>query len=220
MNCRYHEKIERYHDGRLKEQENVAIENHLETCHICRKYLGELEYKDQFLLKIKSVNPELADPDKFRNEILSNVKPKMKWSFKYNLMNVFDPVLFVLLQPATRYSFISAAIIFFGIFVYQQSTIVQKIDSLEQRMETSINGRKTNISNRDHTEILSKYQEREKEGVDEIENLLDNYQLLQIKYRFLIRTLKDKYPETYDEIVRIIEEEKASLANVKTKKTL
>jgi hypothetical protein len=220
MTCRYSKKVEKYHNGRLDEQGVATIENHLETCDICSGQLNELKRSDQLLSKIKSIEPQLANPFNFRNEILANLKQKNKRSYKYDLMKVFDTIIYILLQPATRYSFISAAMVFFGIFVYQQSIIVQKIDTLEQRMEFSAQGRKSKSSDQDNMEILSRYKDREEERLDDIENLLDNYQLLQIKYRFLIRTLKEKYPDTYNEIARIIEEEKSALVNSTSQNSL
>lgn len=220
MTCRYSKKIEQYYDGRLDEQEVATIENHLGTCITCSKQLNEMKRSDQVLARIKSVKPEVANPITFRNEILANLKPKAKRNYRYELMKVFDTIIYVLLQPATRYSFITAAVIFFGIFVYQQSIIVQKIDTLEQRMELRAQARKSKRFDQDDLEILSRYKDREGERPGEIENLLDNYQLLQIKYRFLIRTLKEKYPETYDEIVRIIEEEKSASANLTSQNSL
>jgi DNA-directed RNA polymerase subunit F len=220
MKCKYLGKIEKFYENKLGDHEITIINKHLETCNICGDFLKELEYNDQFFTQIKLVQPDLADPVNFRNEVLSKIKLKPKMVFRNDIRNMVEAVIYILVQPATRFTFISAAVLFFGLFVYQQSTIVQKIGTLEKRMETNIKTRNSQSFMRDKLEVMSKYQEIKPEQTEDIRSLINDYRLLQIQYRFLVEILKDAYPETYNELKGIIVDENSSLSNNYKKKIL
>ena len=137
MNCKHQRKVENYHREEISEEDLSFINEHIETCEKCREYLGELKYKDQVLTSVKSFKPTLANPAAFRNEILDNIKPRKRRRVFDELSKMLDAFIFVLVQPATRYSLVTAALLIFGVFIYQQTIIVQKIGSLEKRMEAS-----------------------------------------------------------------------------------
>ena len=202
MKCKQLKKIENYYRGGLTDLELAFIQEHLETCDVCSGYLNELKYHDQFLSRVKNIRPELQDPVTFRNEILSNIKPVKKWSARQEFIKVIDTIIFILLHPAARYSFITAALLIFGIFIYQQTIIVQKIGSLEKRIEVNTKNHDSQSSNRMNIEAFLKKQDVEKISNQEFDDLLNNYRLLQIKYKVLIKLLKEKHPETYREFFK------------------
>lgn len=204
MECKHIRKTEKFYENKLSDHEIAIISKHLETCNICSDFLKELKYSDRFLSQMKLVKPELADPANFRHGVLSKIRPKMV--FRNDIRHMIETIIYILVQPATRFTFISAAVLFFGLFVYQQSMIVQKLGTLEKRMETNMDIRDSQKFNR----IIRK---EEKVGKEEIEDVLNDYRILQVKYRILIKALKDKYPETYRELLKIIDEEKSSFAN-------
>ncbi|MCK5704485.1 MAG: hypothetical protein KAI29_25205 [Cyclobacteriaceae bacterium] len=213
MECKYIGKIEKFYGNKLSNQEITIINKHLETCNICSDFLKELEYSDQFIAQMKLVKPDLPNPVSFRREVLSKIKLKPRMVFRNDIRHMIDVIIYILVQPATRFAFISAAILFFGLFVYQQSMIIQKIGTLEKRMETNMDIRDSQKFNRLDIEALFKVRKEENVGEEEIEDVLNDYRILQVKYRILIKVLKDKHPETYRELLKIIDEEKSSFAN-------
>lgn len=220
MKCKFLGKIEKFYENKLSDHDITIINKHLETCNICGDFLKELENSDQFLTQIKLVQPELADPINFRHEVLSKIKLKPKMVIRNDIRNMIEAVIYILVQPATRFTFISAAVLFFGLFVYQQSMIVQKIGTLEKRMETNIKARNSQSFVREKLEVLSKYQEIKPGQTEDIKSLLNDFRLLQIQYRFLVKTLKEDYPETYNELKGIIDDENPASHNNYKKKTL
>jgi putative ribosome biogenesis GTPase RsgA len=207
MKCSYRKKIESYHDGLLDQKVQVAISNHLETCTLCQQYLSELESDDHRLARLKSFKPELANPDAFRNKILRKIKPRTRNVFRNEMMRMIDGIIIMLVQPATRYTFITAAIVFFGLFVYQQSSIVQKIDTLEKRLESKIQNEDAKSTNRKNIEAFFKRDVEEKQQSKDFDELLQDYSQLKIRYKLLIKILQERYPETYKELVKEMDEE-------------
>lgn len=213
MECKYIGKIEKLYENKLGDQEISIINKHIETCNTCSNFLKELEYSDQFLAQMKLVKPDLADPVNFRHEVLSKIKLKPRMVFRNDIRHIIDVIIYILVQPATRFTFISAAVLFFGLFVYQQSMIIQKIGTLEKRMETNIDIRDSQRFNRQDIEALFNLQKEEKEIGKGLEDVLNDYRILQTKYRILLKVLKDKHPETYRELLKIFDEGKSSFAN-------
>lgn len=214
MKCNYRKKIEKYHDRSLSEKDFAIISKHLETCTACQQYLSELKYFDHRIAQLKSLKPELVNPDGFRNEVLSRIKPRKQNLLRNEIMRVIDAVIIVLVQPATRYTFITAAIVFFGLFIYQQSSIVQKIDSLEKRLESNIQHKDSQVSNRKNIEAFLKREVVEKQQNKDFDELLQDYSQLQIKYKVLIKLLQENYPETYEELVKEMDEELILFPNI------
>ena len=144
---------------------------------------------------MKVFKPELVNPGKFRNEILGKIESKQKGDLLYDVSSLLDHVIALLVHPVTRYSFISAALIIFGVFIYQQTVIVQKISSLEKRMEVKpLRGKS----------IDAFFKRRSSENTEdkEFNDLLDDYRLLMLKHRVLLKSLKEKYPEAYNEVLK------------------
>lgn len=214
MKCKYSKNIVAYHEGRLDQDDQRDMRNHLKTCTICQQYLAELEFVDQRLAQLKSYNPKLENPVDLRNEVLRKIKPRRQLVFKSEISHMLDVVISLLVQPATRYAFFTAAIVFFGLFVYQQSSIVQKIDSLEKRLESKMNNEDSKTSNRSSIEALLKREVEGRHQNKDFDELLQDYSELQIRYRLLIRTLKEKYPETYKELEKELDKELLTNPNI------
>ena len=84
-------------------------------------------------------------------------------------------------------------------------------------METNIRYEENQSKNR--FELLSNYQEQESMTMEEVEGLIHDYRLLQIRYRALIKVLKSKHPEVYYELQNILDEDQEELVR-QTQKTL
>lgn len=214
MKCNHRKNIEAYHEGNLDKEEMSFMSNHLESCHICEQHLSELKNVDQRMAQLKSFNPELVNPGTFRNEVLSRIKPRQQNVFRNEIMRVVDAVILVLVQPATRYAFVTAAIVFFGLFVYQQSSIVQKIDSLEKRLESNIQHEDSQVSNLKNIKAFLKREVVEKQENKDFDELLQDYSQLQIRYQVLIRIIKERYPDTYKELIEEMDEELILIPNI------
>jgi hypothetical protein len=214
MKCKYSKSIEAYHEGHLSNGDHTEMSKHLKTCDECRQHLGELEYGDQWLAQLKSYKPKLENPVALRNAVLSNIKPRRQHVLKHEILHMLDVVIGLLVQPATRYAFFTAAIVFFGLFVYQQSSIVQKIDSLEKRLESKMNNEDSRPANRSSIEVLLKRELEGKHQNKDFDELLQDYSQLKIRYSLLIRTLKEKYPDTYKELVEEMDEELITNPNI------
>ena len=221
MHCKYHKKIEAYHHGMLKEQVSEQIRAHLQECRDCSGYLAELKTTDQIIEKVKDFSPVLQNPGTFKNEILSKIEKRKKRNVSNTVFLWIDKLIYALVHPVTRYSFISAAVIIFGVFIYQQTIIVQKIGSLEKRMETSVKSDDTRLNDKKSQpgrltgiEALIKKRPGSTAGDVEFNELLEDYQLLLLKHKILLRSLRKKYPETYQEIIRELEKAKLLPENV------
>lgn len=206
MKCKHQKKVENYHVGEISKEDLDSLREHLKTCAECKEYLGELKYNDQVLAGVKSYKPSLNNPVAFRNEILENIKPRKSRSFFDELSKMLDAFIFVLVQPATRYSFITAALLIFGVFIYQQTIIVQKIGSLEKRMEASAKSGDIKSSSLKNVEAFFKKRSGVKTEDKEFNELLDDYRTLQIHHKVLLKVLKERYPETYQDIMKELEE--------------
>lgn len=202
MKCKQLKKIKPYHKGELKDHESDFIKQHLNVCSDCKKYFFELNVYDQVLSQVKSYKPQLANPSAFRNEILDNIHPRKKWSMYNELTKLLDSIIFILIQPATRYSFITAAILIFGVFIYQQSIIVQKIGSLEKRMESNMKTGDSKSLNRKNVENIFDKRSELKDEDKEFNELLDDYRKLQKKHKVLLKVIKERYPEAYQELLK------------------
>jgi len=206
MKCKQLKKIELFHKGGLNNGEVVIVRKHLDGgCSECTNYLNELKQYDRIVVQVKSFNPELENPGTFRNEILERIQPRKKWSIAHELNKVLDSIIYILIQPATRYSFITAALLIFGVFIYQQTIIVQKIGSLEKRIETKQDAGDLINPSRKTVEAFFKKRSEMKTEDREFNELLDDYRLLQIKQKVLLKVLKEKYPETYRDIIKELE---------------
>jgi hypothetical protein len=73
-------------------------------------------------------------------------------------------------------------------------------------METNVPSGKSKNSNRKNIEAFFKKRSGIKADDKEFNELLDDYRLLQIKHRVLLKTLKKNYPETYKDIIKELEE--------------
>ena len=217
MNCKFHKNIEDYHDGNLQHKQLHWIEAHLENCPNCQLHLLELREKEQMINRFRSVSPELSNPSQFREEILDRIGPRSQSKKQPDIQRIVDVMVYFLLQPTTRYAFVSAAVLIFSLFVYQHYVLVEKIDALSDKMETNIRYEENQRKNR--YELLSNYQEQESMTMEEVEDLIHDYRLLQIRYRAVIKVLKSKHPEVYYELQNILDEDQEELVR-QTQKTL
>ncbi len=206
MKCKQLKKIEQYHHDGLKDDEFEFIKNHLEECRECTSFLARLKSSEQVLSKVKAYKPVLENPMAFKHEILSQIPSENKRSVFDEIAKLIDTIVYVLVQPVTRYSFVTAAVIIFGVFIYQQTILVQKIGSLEKRMESNVPSGESKNSNRKNIEAFFKKRSGIKADDSEFNELLDDYRLLLIKHKALLKTLKNNYPETYKDITKQLEE--------------
>lgn len=214
MKCNRQKEIEPFLSGELHGQELTSISNHLEQCEDCQTYLEQLREHKEFIRKVKVFKPELANPGEFRNEILGKIKPRQEGNFLYEVSSLVDHIIALLVHPVTRYSFISAAVIIFGVFIYQQTIIVQKISSLEKRMETNIDPSETSQQRNKSIEAFFKRRSNEKIEDKEFNELLDDYRLLMLKQKVLLKALQEKYPDAYKDILKDLEEADLLLENI------
>jgi hypothetical protein len=214
MKCKHQKKVENFHVGEISKEDLSFLREHLKTCVECKEFLGELKYNDQVLAAVKSFKPTLNNPVAFRKEILDNIKPRKSRSVFNELSKMLDTLIFILVQPATRYSFITAALFIFGVFIYQQTIIVQKIGSLEKRMETAAKSGDIKSSSLKNVEAFFKKRSGVKTEDKEFNELLDDYRTLQIHHKVLLKVLKERYPEIYRDIMKELEEEDLMPENI------
>ncbi len=207
MKCKKLEKIDLYFEKKLNDQERAYISKHLETCGDCHGYLNDLKRTDQVIAQLKSFNPELTDPAAFRNEVLRNVNPNRRTVLQNALDHMVENLISILVMPTTKYAFVAAAIVFFGLFAYQQSTIVQKMDALEKRMESKMATENLPASGRLDLEAFFKKKKAKMTGESQTDNLLNDYRYLQLKYAILLKVLKERHPDTYREFIQKVEKE-------------
>ncbi|MCG8309366.1 MAG: zf-HC2 domain-containing protein [Cytophagales bacterium] len=207
MNCKQLQKIENYHEGKLQTEELNFVKKHLESCDECRRYLDELKSQALLLSRIKNFKPTLINPVAFRNEVLDQIQSKRNRYLVVRASRFVNSIIFILTQPITRYSFITAAIVIFGVFIFQQTIIVRKIESLEKRMGSNIVAKESGRPGRKNVDAFFKGRMEVQSDSDEaFRELLGNYRSLQIRYTVLLKMLKEKYPATYQEILKELEE--------------
>jgi hypothetical protein len=214
MKCKYSVSIEAYQDGMLDGKQQNLVKDHIKICEDCQARLDELTEADMVIARFKSVKPELQKPGEFRNEVLQRIAamPQSR-STVVDFKIVMDNLLLFLLQPTTKVAFISAAIVIIGLFGYQQYHLVEKMDALTLRMEnTMILSESTSA---DRIEILSKYQLRAQSSEENIDQLVSDFASLQLRYKVLVKALKSKYPDVYDDLEQIIDENSMPLPKQK-----
>ena len=214
MKCNQQEKIEILHKGELQGEAQDSVLAHLKNCEDCQSYLLELKEQEEVVLsKVKDFRPVLTNPDDFRNEVLEMIGPKNIPAFadRYQLIRqavsqLLDAAVAILVQPVVRYSFISSAVVIFGVFLYQQTIIVQKIGTIEQRMENSQNERILERTGKKAADAILKRRPQVGEQDRDYYELLEDYRVLMFRHKVLIKALQEKYPETYRDILKDLDE--------------
>lgn len=201
MKCKYQKYVESYHKGKLEDKDSDQMRTHLQACLICSDYLAELKATDHILAKVKRFGPVLENPGKFKNEIFTKIEKRKKRNENTVLSQWIDKLIYVLIHPVTRYSFVTAALLIFSVFLYQQMVIVKKIGALEKRMEAKSGGEIVSESNRKRIEVLFRKGNNLNPHEYEFEELTNRYQNLEIKHRVLLKMLKEKYPEAYQDVL-------------------
>ena len=211
MECKQQKKVEQYHDGDLSNQEADFIKSHMEGCPDCREYLKSLHAQERVLSHMKTFQPVLENPKAFKQEVLKQIENQKRRSAREEINKIGDTIMYILLQPVTKFSFAAAAIVIFGVFIYQQMVIVQKIGSLEKRMESNVAPADTRISS---WKYLETYLKKRPGGKSDYNELLEDYRLLQIQHKVLLKALKNKYPDVYQDIVKELEKAELMPANI------
>jgi hypothetical protein len=212
MKCKYSDQLEAYQDGMLDKKQHKLLGEHIKNCADCQEKLEEVLQTDMVIAKFKMVKPELANPLEFRNEILQQIAA-MPRSRVVDFRPFLDNIIYLLLQPATKVAFITAAVVILGLFGYQQYHLVEKMNALTLRMEnTMILSESTRA---DRIEILSKYQLRAQSSEENIDQLVSDFASLQLRYKVLVKALKSKYPDVYDDLEQIIDENSMPLPKQK-----
>lgn len=212
MKCKYSDQLEAYQDGMLDKKQHKLLGEHIKNCAGCQERLEEVLQTDMVIAKFKMVKPELSNPLEFRNEILQQIAA-MPRSRVVDFRLFLDNIIYLLLQPATKVAFITAAVVILGLFGYQQYHLVEKMDALTLRMENSMI--LSESTRADRIEILSKYQLRAQSSEENIDQLVSDFAFLQIRYKVLVKALKSKYPDVYDDLEQIIDENSMPLPKQK-----
>jgi len=202
MKCKKLKSIDLFHQGDLTHREAVSMEDHLSGCLECAQYLKELEQYDQLLTGLRGYSQELTNPSLFRDSVIRKIETKDKSNIALQWAGFWESLVYTMLKPAVRYSIVSVAIIIFGVFIYQQTIIVQKMESLENRIEESRNpGDTENFKKRTAESILKV---RPESGSDNLQNkeLLKEYRLLKLRHKLLLRMLQENYPQAYEELLK------------------
>lgn len=203
MKCKKSDHIEAYHDGMLDGKQQKLMKDHIKICEDCQASFEELTQADMVIAKFKMVKMELPNAREFRNEILQKIAVNQR--SKVMDFNLFlDNLLLFLLKPATKVAFITAAIVILGIFGYQQYHLVEKMDALTLRLENNMI--MSENSRADRIEILSKYQLKAQANDENIDQLVRDFVSLDVRYKVLVKALKSKYPDVYDDLSQIIDE--------------
>ncbi len=203
MKCRFFDKIEDFHEGNLNKKEQIEIREHLRSCTDCQEQLDRILIKSEMIAQLKSVKPGLENPPKFKNEILAMIDHNAP---SRENIGILDLIRNLLLQPATRFAIVSAAVVIVGLFIYQHSILVKKMDELSNRLETKMEISERNQNINERFELLSKYRGNKLRNQDDIEELLDEFHQLQFRYEILVKSLKDQYPEVYEDLEELIDE--------------
>lgn len=205
MNCSYFEKTEAFHDGMLDPEEGKRTEQHIAQCQTCQEYLALLKIKDREIINLGKVRPVLKNRTVFAREVLERIDQR-KAIPVFSINRMADSLRSLLLQPALRYAFIIAAIFLSVMFGYQHYILVSKIDVLSSKIETISIENASPSRQLDRMEIISKIQRREQTPVSETEQLIRSYANLQLKYGLLVKSLKIRHPDVYEDLKQIIEE--------------
>jgi len=192
MKCKYEDKVTAFHDGKLHKLDTDNVQAHLKECKTCQSLLAQLEKKDAFIRQISQVDVDLRNPAQLKSQILSRL-PERKTRFQDIVANVSEHILGLVLQPAARYSIISAAVFIVGLFIYQHYMLVEKVDALANRMEVNIQTNVQRSSLMDRLEILSGAQGTGE--LSDLDRLINDYRILSLRYQVLVKTLKNQYPD-------------------------
>ena len=205
MNCRESKKLEAYLTGKLNAPDTQKLEKHLINCEDCKAHLTTLRKEEALLSNLKQFDPELESPEAFRRAVMQKIPVSSVEKRTSTSIPWIDRLVYILVQPATRVAFITAAVLIFGIFIYQQSIIVQKMSILEERMNTNTRLGESRASLSKNLETFFRSSDETEFGDDNPAAIRDRYQKLQLKHRYMLKILRQKYPDVYKEIIKEVE---------------
>ena len=213
MKCDQGKYLEAYIKGTLHKDDMENMASHIRACESCTNDLQRLSDIAPVINKVKSFEPRMENPELFKRNVLKKIEQKRRAKIAPSPENLLDKLIYFLVQPAVRYSFMSAAAIIFGVFIYQQTIIVQKIGSLEKRIEVNSQGNSSSKTPRRNIGTILKNRQELSQEDKEFNELLKDHRALEIKHQILLRILEEKYPDTYQEVIKEMDNAGLNQAN-------
>lgn len=215
MRCKEIQKLIYLMENELSKAEIQKLEHHLKKCARCRAVRDALGASPEIIEEIKK-SPKLENAAMLTNDIMRSIRHMTKFAKRRE--NPFDNLLDALAFKAVRIALASSIVFVFGFFFVQEVAVIKRLNHLERRlaqhassaMFTPITGTSKNI--------LNQLGKNEKVMIDKelLEDFMQSYGELQMKNRFLLRTLEKQAKKsnitwqdglTDDEIKSLLESE-------------
>jgi len=161
---------------------------------------------------LRSSKPDLPEPEEIENEVIKRIQHE---NHRTRRVSDFIESLFGWVYIGwVRRGLITAAIILVGVFIYQQAFILKQVNNISKQV-VSIGNESASVSSSELDKKLTLYKisarlspgNEIKISENQLEELLDSYKTLQVKYKDLMRIIEED-PELKQYIENKLDEEK------------
>jgi parvulin-like peptidyl-prolyl isomerase len=161
---------------------------------------------------LRKSRPDLLEPEEIEDKVIKRIQHE---NHRTGRVSDFIESLFGWVYIGwVRRSLIGAAIVLVGVFIYQQAFILKQVNNISKQV-VSIGNESASVSSSEFDKKLTLYKisarlspGREiKISENQLEELLDSYKSLQVKYKDLMRIIEEN-PELKQYIENKLNEER------------
>lgn len=136
MNCENFKKwVHLNKTGELSEREQRLLEKHIEICLDCQNLVEEIKSKDDYIQRLKNMNPAIDYPGVLTSNIMQSITGQRKPN---QLLMKFYKVFDLLFSYKLRFTGILILIALISLFSYQQIHILNKLNQMEQKVAAKL----------------------------------------------------------------------------------
>lgn len=167
---------------------------------------------------LRNSKPDLSQPEEIENEIIIRIQHENR---KNDRISDFIDSLFGWVYIGwVRRCFVGAAVLLVAVFVFQQAFILKQVNNISKQVV--INGNESMpVSSSEFDKKLTMYKISTRLSRDrgmqisesQLEDLLDSYESLQVKYKHLLRII-DENPELKEYFENKLNEEKKNKPDI------
>ncbi|MDX9947639.1 MAG: hypothetical protein RBS38_09750 [Bacteroidales bacterium] len=161
---------------------------------------------------LKNSPPDLTNPELIENEIIRRIRSQKQW--RGRISDLFESLFDWVYIGWVRRSLIGISVVLVAIFVYQQAFIFRQVKDLNRKIVITGN-ESSSVSSSELEKRLVLYKMSSKLSLtgevriseSQIEEFLDAYSELQVKYRNLLRIIEED-PELKEYIENKLREDR------------
>lgn len=191
MNCKEYTKWIMEGAEFLSEDDKNNLDKHLKACSTCQELYHKISSDNDFINKLSKIMPELTYPDAMTADIMREID---KSTEKLNLKTILIKILDFAFSLKVRSVAYSLVITFIVLFAYQQHFIINKLENIEQTVETqSDKGKSATLGNNRIIKQLTKAGSEKQISVDkdDLDFFLETYEDLKTDHDKLIKVINN-----------------------------